>query len=328
MNCSLTDHGLAISFVGTSIASLLFTVGIVGNICVILVVIKTRSLRRHPTNWYLASLAVSDCILLCTATLPSILEYRYSLGDWVMGDNGSCLAAVFLQYLGINVSSLSITAFSVERYVAICHPMKARIICTVSRAKKIIGMVWLFGAIYCAPWLFLTETRSKLLTFTYECSFKLKRHQYNIYYMSDLVIFYMVPLIGTSLLYCLIARALHFSTELNQDNPKANNNTNTNGNHRNYEYISMTEAITSTVALRNAVVKMLAMVVTAFAILWLPYRIFVVYNSFAKTPYTSLWFLTFCRLMVYCNSAINPILYSLMSAKFRIAFYQLFKCWG
>ena len=43
-------------------------------------------------------------------------------------------------------------------------------------------------------------------------------------------------------------------------------------------------------------------------LVWLPYRVFVVYNSFAKNTYKDQWFLLFCRLMVCMNSSINPIL--------------------
>jgi len=75
------------------------------------------------------------------------------------------------------------------------------------------------------------------------------------------------------------------------------------------------------------VVKMLAVVVSVFAILWLPYRVLVVYNSFARPIYDSRWLMLFCRVMIYLNSAINPILYSAMSIKFRWAFRTLLHCW-
>ncbi len=71
---------------------------------------------------------------------------------------------------------------------------------------------------------------------------------------------------------------------------------------------------------------MLAVVVGMFAILWMPYRLLVVYNSFAKKRYQDYWYMLFCRVMVYMNSAINPILYNAMSVKFRRAFKRLLSC--
>lgn len=43
------------------------------------------------------------------------------------------------------------------RYIAICHPMKAQTVCTVSRAKRIIAGVWIFTCVYCMLWLFLVD---------------------------------------------------------------------------------------------------------------------------------------------------------------------------
>ena len=78
--------------------------------------------------------------------------------------------------------------------------------------------------------------------------------------------------------------------------------------------------------LSQQITKMLAVVVILFALLWLPYRTLVVVNSFIDPPYNNTWFLLFCRMCIYTNSAINPIIYNLMSQKFRVAFKKLCKC--
>ena len=70
------------------------------------------------------------------------------------------LAFLAFQYLAIDASALSLTAFTVERYIAICHPIKSKTICTLSRAKKIIMTCWIFAIIYCSPWFFLTNLKS------------------------------------------------------------------------------------------------------------------------------------------------------------------------
>lgn len=74
------------------------------------------------------------------------------------------------------------------------------------------------------------------------------------------------------------------------------------------------------------VTKMLAVVVILFAVLWMPYRTLVVVNSFLSKPYVSRNFLLFCRVCIYFNSAINPIIYNAMSQKFRAAFRKLCRC--
>lgn len=71
---------------------------------------------------------------------------------------------------------------------------------------------------------------------------------------------------------------------------------------------------------------MLAVVVILFALLWMPYRTLVVVNSFLSSPFQENWFLLFCRICIYLNSAINPVIYNLMSQKFRAAFRNLCNC--
>ena len=200
---------IVIGFLATS---LIFVVGVAGNVMVVLVVSRTRSMRS-PTNCYLMSLAIADILFLVSAPLPSIVEYFLIVEQFIFGRVG-CSLMVFFQYLGLNVSSLSITAFTIERYIAICHPIKAQAMCTVHRAKRIILVVWIFGIVYCVPWLALTTTEAKYYQTgdsIQMCKFALKRDQYRTFYIADLVIFYVLPLTITLVLYTLIGCVL-FST--------------------------------------------------------------------------------------------------------------------
>lgn len=111
----LISQSLEYKTVSVFLVLLVCTVGIVGNIMVVLVVLTTRHMRT-PTNCYLVSLAVADLTVLVAAGLPNISDSL--TGTWVYGHAG-CLGITYLQYLGINVSSCSITAFTVERLVPI-----------------------------------------------------------------------------------------------------------------------------------------------------------------------------------------------------------------
>lgn len=83
---------------------------------------------------------------------------------------------------------------------------------------------------------------------------------------------------------------------------------------------------------RRQVVMMLGAVVFSFFICLLPFRAFTLWIIFSsQTSVISLGIekfygiLYFSRIMVYLNSAINPILYNLMSSKFRKGFFKIWK---
>ncbi|CAH2285747.1 thyrotropin-releasing hormone receptor [Pelobates cultripes] len=299
--------------------------GIVGNVMVVLVVLRTKHMRT-PTNCYLVSLAIADLMVLVAAGLPNITESIY--GSWVYGYIG-CLCITFLQYLGINASSCSITAFTIERYLAICHPIKAQFLCTISRAKKIIVFVWAFTSLYCMMWFFLLDLNTTIYkdATVVNCGYKVPRSYYSPIYLIDFAVFYAVPMTLATVLYGLIARIL-FLNPIPSD-PKENSKTWRNDStHQNKTYNSKLSSRCSnnTISSRRQVTKMLAVVVILFAFLWMPYRTLVVVNSFLSQPYLENWFVLFCRICIYLNSAINPVIYNLMSQKFRAAFRKLCKC--
>lgn len=74
---------------------------------------------------------------------------------------------------------------------------------------------------------------------------------------------------------------------------------------------------------------MLGTVVVFFFICLLPFKIFTLWFILTSDediqmmgPETYYHVLNFCRVMFYLNSAINPILYNVMSSKFRTAFLK------
>ncbi|XP_010745415.1 thyrotropin-releasing hormone receptor [Larimichthys crocea] len=318
-----TDYTVEYKVVSVFLVSLICGVGIVGNVMVILVVLTTKHMRT-PTNCYLVSLAAADLMVLTAAGLPNITDAL--CGQWVFGYVG-CLGITYFQYLGINASSCSISAFTVERYIAICHPIKAQFLCTLSRAKKIIMLVWALTSVYCVMWLFLSDTKKLvydnvvLLT----CAYKVSRSHYLPIYFTDFAVFYVLPLMLAMVLYGLIARILILNplpSDPKENTKKWKKETGSQGRRM----ISTNSSSSTTAASRRQVTKMLAVVVILFALLWMPYRTLVVVNSFLDKAYLDTWFLLFCRLCIYLNSAINPVIYNAMSQKFRAAFKKLCHC--
>ncbi|XP_034269745.1 thyrotropin-releasing hormone receptor-like [Pantherophis guttatus] len=314
---------LEIQVVTILLVLLICGVGIAGNIMVVLVVLRTKHMVT-PTNCYLVSLAIADLIVLLAAGLPNISEV---VASWVYGYAG-CLCITYLQYLGINISACSITAFTVERYIAICHSIKAQLLCTVARAKRIIAVLWLCTSLYCLMWFFLVDTSKAMFAdgTQVSCGYRVSRNLYMPIYFLDFTIFYVIPLGLATVLYGLIARILFMNplpaTPQHASRMSKRSSSITTSSSMKLSCRGNKGALSS----RKQVTKMLAVVVILFALLWMPYRTLVVVNSFMDPPYLNSWFLLFCRLCIYLNSAINPVIYNLMSQKFRAAFRKLCKC--
>ncbi|XP_074596725.1 thyrotropin-releasing hormone receptor-like [Brevipalpus obovatus] len=335
--------------IGTVFQSFTLIVGVLGNILVVLVVLRSKSMKT-PTNCYLVSLSIADLIVLMAAVPNEIISYFVYGDQWIWGKI-MCNLFIYLQFTGINASSLSIAAFTVERYIAICHPMKAQKLCTVHRAKRIILFVWVFAVIYCSPWLRLTAAKPLCyqdLKTMETCDFAQERRSplYIFAFLSDILLFYTFPLVLAIVLYSLMARVLFrnpFSTSnmmVTKGNIHSQHPTNNTRTHKNHPSGTAAAATTTTATTANnstyvsshndatkvQVVKMLGIIVLVFATLWFPYRGLLLYNSFASERYMDLWYLLFAKTLVFMNSAINPILYNALSKKFRKNFKRLLAC--
>ncbi|XP_029977117.1 thyrotropin-releasing hormone receptor b [Salarias fasciatus] len=317
------DYSIQYKVISSLLLFVICALGIVGNVMVILVVLTTKHMRT-PTNCYLVSLAVADLMVLIAAGLTAITDSIFA--SWVFGHYG-CLCITYFQYLGINASSCSITAFTIERYIAICHPIKAQFLCTLSRAKKIILFVWAFTSVYCVMWFYLSDIQELVydnITII-TCGYRVPRKFYLPIYFFDFGVFFVLPLLLSAVLYGLIARILFLNPLPSDPKDKKKNGHN---NHITAKSASCKNSrhSSSTATSRRQVTKMLAVVVILFAVLWMPYRTLVVVNSFLDRAYLDNWFLLFCRICIYLNSAINPVIYNAMSQKFRAAFRKICRC--
>jgi len=132
----------------TIVYTIIFASGFLGNICTC-IVIKKNKYMHNSVNFYLFSLAVSDLLLLILG-LPQDLWFLWEKYPYVFG-KCFCLMRAFTSETCTNASILTITAFTVERYLAICHPLKAHTMPQLVRAVKIILVIWIISAFSSIP---------------------------------------------------------------------------------------------------------------------------------------------------------------------------------
>ena len=132
----------------TCVYSAILISGIIGNLCTCIVIFKNKYMHT-ATNYYLFSLAVSDLLLLILG-LPQEIFQLWQKYPYVFGES-FCVLRGWTSESCTNSSILTITAFTIERYVAICHPLRAHTMSQLPRAIKSILIIWLVACVAAIP---------------------------------------------------------------------------------------------------------------------------------------------------------------------------------
>uniref|UniRef100_A0A182FSI7 G-protein coupled receptors family 1 profile domain-containing protein n=1 Tax=Anopheles albimanus TaxID=7167 RepID=A0A182FSI7_ANOAL len=128
--------------------------GVIGNLIVCLVIVRHPSMRT-ATNYYLFSLAVSDLIFLVLGLPYEISlywhQYPYDLGL------PFCKIRALISEASTYVSVLTIVAFSMERFLAICHPLHLYTMSGLQRPVRIIAGLWIVSLLSAVPFAVFTD---------------------------------------------------------------------------------------------------------------------------------------------------------------------------
>ncbi|XP_067226813.1 growth hormone secretagogue receptor type 1-like isoform X2 [Chanodichthys erythropterus] len=212
VDLSLFDDTVLV--VVTTVCVPLLLLGLLGNALTILVVWR-RPQMRSTTYLYLSSMAVSDVLILLLMPLDLYKLWRYR--PWLLGD-AVCKLSVFVGECCTFSSILHMTALGAERYLAVCFPLRARLLVTRRRVRVLIAGLWGVAMLSAGPALALVGVE-RLQGGASEC----RCTQYAqtsgllkaMLWLSNL--YFICPLTILTLLYGLIARRLHLRAHTHRD---------------------------------------------------------------------------------------------------------------
>ncbi|XP_054268779.1 QRFP-like peptide receptor [Macrosteles quadrilineatus] len=323
-----------------AVYTLSLLLGVTGNILIVFTTCRYRRMKS-PTNVFLASLATADLLLIIICIpvkLAKLFSYTWTMGFFL------CKMVHYLQTVVAVCSVLTLMAISIERYYAICHPMKAKYICTISQAKKIIITIWITSFLLALPNLVVQvhlEVGFKLKAFYCSLNYD-DRPQLQLYVMYMLILVFIVPSSVMVVTYSTICwevwrvmKQRHHMVSgravLKPESiPLANKHQ--NGNQNGTPATSLPPPNDDKGNVKQ-VIKMLILIVVVFITCWAPILIWDTLTAFHTIPEYATGTLkhlkTTFHLMSYANSCINPIIYGFMSKNFRESFQKaLSRCCG
>ncbi|KAL6083279.1 hypothetical protein STEG23_000361 [Scotinomys teguina] len=323
---NLTDEALRLKYLGPqqlelfvpicAMYLLIFVVGTVGNGLTCTVILHHKAMNT-PTNFYLLSLAVSDLLVLLVGLPLELYEMRYNY-PFQLGASGCYFRTLLFETVCL-ASVLNVTALSVERYVAVVHPLQAKSVMTRAHVRRMLGAIWVLAVIFSLPNTSLHGLKRLyvpcrgLVPDSAVCTLVRPRVFYNLVIQTTTLLFFCLPMVVISVLYLLIGLRLRSERMLLQEEVKGR------------KICARKPPLQDRG--RRQVTKMLFALVVVFGICWAPFHVDrLMWSLVSHWTEGLLWAFQFVHVVsgvfFYLGSAANPVLYSLMSSRFRETFRQ------
>lgn len=303
---SVMEFERAVHLAVSVIFGIVVLIGFLGNLLVIIVVWSNTQMQ-NTTNILIVSLAFADLsfIIFCVPFTAA----KYVMSTWPFGDVW-CKISSYLMYVCAFASVYTLVLMSLDRYLAVVHPITSMKIRTTRNANILVILTWIviLGAnlpaafhFHYFEYPFYDFNRSTCILAEDMNSVVAQRFHACFFGFG-----YVLPLTLICVLYGFMLKRLLYGVV-------------PGGSQR-------AESIRS----KKRVTKMIIIVVGIFALCWLPIQILFMFQYFGNFPHTVVTFgiqMT-CNCLAYMNSCVNPILYAFLSENFRRSFRKLLCCKG
>ncbi|XP_011308338.1 allatostatin-A receptor isoform X2 [Fopius arisanus] len=274
--------------------------GLVGNSLVV-IVIALNPAMRSTTNLLIINLAIAD-LLFVVFCIP-FTAADFVLPHWPFGD----LWCRIVQYLIIVTACASVytlVLMSLDRYLAVVHPVASMTVRTEHHAFLAICIVWFVILTTSIPVLLIhgqiyIQLQGDEDPEKYICRI-LPDVNWPLFQMTFFLLSYVIPLTLTCGLYVFMLIRLWRGVRASAESRRG----------------------------RKKVTRLVIIVVAVFAICWFPIQLILVVKSLGSYPLTttSIMIQIASHVMAYMNSCVNPILYAFLSDNFRKAFRKIIYC--
>ncbi|KAJ8028209.1 Thyrotropin-releasing hormone receptor [Holothuria leucospilota] len=300
------------------------SLGVFSNSAFIFVIIRLKRMRTI-TNFYLVNLAIADISYLLIGTTEKLVRTLSSPIDTDQGmfSRWSCIVIYSLLDTTSFASLFLVSLVTLEKFYAVCFPLKHRRVTGQGRTVKLVIFCWVLA---CA---FACSLMPSYWLIIYACTTWPDRERYSDYPsrigacwpVSDFAmnsaygmqtIPFFLALLPNTVMYIKIVGTLNSRVATSSE---------------------MNSSREQNLRMRNMVARMLVANGTLFFALASPFHIlsFIIMIISLSSPKLDHLYdgidtaIPVCQLLLYMNSAVNPVVYSVTNSRYRKAYLDAVK---
>ena len=303
-----------------TVECLIALAGVIGNIVVCYAITKHRTLSAAAPNTYIRNVAVSDLATLLIS-FPLVVV-RERLPYWPLGE---VVCRFFFPLIDIffGVSVWTVAAIAIDRHrILNANVPRLAVTRSLTKPRLVCAAIWLLS--------FLVISLPLILVFEYrefpnkkpKCVANWGPENYWLqiaYHISVCLVTYVLPLGIIVITYLTIKRKLYKSHSFHLEMAESS------FRNSSFKMIQINLVKSRSKRLKTVmtpVVAVFAVTILPLSLLRVVPRFLSVKSSMIYLKYSNIIF-NVCVFLYICNAACNPLIYSILSKRFRKSFREL-----
>ncbi|TNN80601.1 Somatostatin receptor type 5 [Liparis tanakae] len=266
-----------------------FIVGVLGNTLVIYVVIRYTKMKT-VTNLYILNLALADELYILGIPFLGINSVHWPYGELF------CKVYMTADAMSQFSSTFCLTLMSIDRYLAVVHPIRSVKWRKPKVAKMFNAVVWIVSFLIMLPVTIYSHVQEEFNVCNITWPKPQEMHSI-VFILYTSILGFFSPLVIICLCYLLIVIKVRSA--------------------------SVRAGRTKRRKSERKVTRMVVIIVLVFVLCWLPFFTGNIVNLVHIIPENHKTIYFFLIILTYVNSCANPILYAFLSENFRQSFQKV-----